>query len=284
MFSKIVVIILSDWGLKKTDSIFLEVLSDIHWGHRGFDSFKYKQAVDRIAKNNNRFTLFLGDQIDAINIYDKRFNPDSIVEHDIDNQTMGWQKASQPLFDIQEEMKEGSYPKCINEKVWGLEHGNHEYNVKQITRPYIENRFCSPNNIDFLGARAQIGVRVFENRKTFKKDEVLSEWSIALMHGSGGGTPENMFREMKKNWNADIYVCGHLHQKMSKEELVYDFDWETGKSYARPIYLVNAGTFQNTLTNEYDGYMDRKNGIVATGIGTQTLEFNAYENKVNLHG
>jgi hypothetical protein len=30
--------------------------------------------------------------------------------------------------------------------------------------------------------------------------------------------------------------------------------------------------------------MDRKNGIVATGIGTQTLELNAWENKVNLHG
>jgi len=43
-----------------------------------------------------------------------------------------------------------------------------------------------------------VGVRIFENRKTFKKDEPLAEWSIALMHGSGGGTPENMFREMKK--------------------------------------------------------------------------------------
>ena len=47
--------------------------------------------INRIAKNKNRFTLFLGDQIDAINIYDKRFNPDTVVEHDIDNQTMGWQ-------------------------------------------------------------------------------------------------------------------------------------------------------------------------------------------------
>ena len=98
----------------KTDSIFLEVLSDIHWGHRGFDASRYEQAVNRIAKNKNRFTLFLGDQIDAINIYDKRFNPDTVVEHDIDNQTMGFNKASQPLFNIQEKMKEGSYPNCMN--------------------------------------------------------------------------------------------------------------------------------------------------------------------------
>ena len=94
--------------------------------------------------------------------------------------------------------------------------------------------------------------------------------------GRNGWTPTSTLDNIKSNVNPKM--------KMSKEELVYDFDWETGKSYARPIYLVNAGTFQNTLTNEYDGYMDRKNGIVATGIGTQTLEFNAYENKVNLHG
>jgi len=55
--------------------------------------------------------------------------------------------------------------------------------------------------------------------KQFKKNEPLAEWSIALMHGSGGGTPENMFREMKKNWNADIYVCGHLHQKIVKRRV-----------------------------------------------------------------
>jgi len=281
MFSKLVNIYLDSWGLKKDDNIFIEPITDSHWGHMGFDTLRYEQTVNRIADNDDRFTIFLGDQIDAINIYDKRFNFDSVTEHDIDNQTMGWQKDTQPIFDVHTEMKEGTYPETINEKCFGLLHGNHEYKVKQITRPYIENRFCEPNNIDFLGARAHIGVRIFTNKKS---KEPLHEWSIAAMHGSGGGTPENMFKEMKKNWNADIYICGHLHQKMAKEELVYDFDWEQGKSFARPIYLVNGGTFQNTLTNEYDGYMDRKNGIVSTGIGTQTIALNAYLGKVNLHG
>jgi len=43
-----------------------------------------------------------------------------------------------------------------------------------------------------------LGLEYSRIEKHFKKDEPLAEWSIALMHGSGGGTPENMFREMKK--------------------------------------------------------------------------------------
>jgi hypothetical protein len=37
------------------------------------------------------------------------------------------------------------------------------------------------------------------------------------------------------------------------------------------------------LTNEYDGYMDRKNGITGTGIGTATLSFDAYNSKITGH-
>ena len=45
------------------------------------------------------------------------------------------------------------------------------------------------------------------------KNEILHEWSLAIMHGSGGGTVENMFKGMKQNWEADAYFCSHLHQK-----------------------------------------------------------------------
>ena len=277
MFSKRITIDLKKLGLRKDDLIHLEGLFDEHIGHRGTDLNMIKKAVKRISEEPNRFTVFGGDQLDAINIYDKRFNPDSVTERDIDNQRKLWQELHQDLFDIQQDKKGGVYPKTFNEKVFGLLHGNHEYKVRELTRPYIENHFCLPNDIDFLGSRAHIGLQVVHGK------DILSEWSIAIMHGSGGGAPENMFRDMKKNWNADVYLCGHLHQKRYQSEVVYDFDWDEGKSYGREIHLANGGTFQNTLTNEYDGYMDRKNGITGTGIGTATLSFDAYNSKITGH-
>ena len=281
VFGKYINLDLDDLGLKKDCSIYLEELTDIHYGHRGCDTNLLKRRVKAIVKDPARFTAFGGDQIDAINIYDKRFNPDMVEPtlYDLNNQTAGLLEILQPLHDQHLAQKKGSYEKnnCTNELIWWFLHGNHEYKIRELTRAYLEQHYCKPYNVDFLGAKAICGLRIKYKKK------VLAEWSIASMHGSGGGTPENMFRDMKKNQNADVYMCGHLHQKRYQPETVLDFDWGTGKPYFRDIHLVNGGTFQNALVDGYDGYMDRKNGFTPTNIGTVTLEFNASEGKITGH-
>ena len=82
MFSKKVIINLD----KKDDVFHLEPLGDIHIGHAGFDKELYKKRISAIAKQKNRYTLFMGDQLDAITVYDRRYNPDMSLEHDIYNQ------------------------------------------------------------------------------------------------------------------------------------------------------------------------------------------------------
>jgi len=281
---KFVNIDLYDLGLKKDCSIYLEGLFDIHYGHVGCDVDLLKRRVKAIVKDPARFTLFGGDQIDAINIYDKRFNPDMVdpTLHDLNNQTAGLLEILQPLYDQHLKQKRGSFDgnghnNCTNELIWWFLHGNHEYKIRELTRVYLEQHYYKPYNVDFLGAKAMCGLRVKYKKK------VLAEWSIASMHGSGGGQPESMFRDMKKNQNADVYLCGHLHQKRYQPEIVLDFDWSTGRPYFRDIHLVNGGTFQNALTLGHDGYMDRKNGFTPTNIGTVTLEFNASEGKITGH-
>lgn len=281
MFGKIETIRLDLLGLKKDSSIYLEPESDEQMYNVGCDLEAIKKTDRRIIRNDNRFTFFGGDQIDAITPFDKRFNRDTEIEFDLDEQIAGWNKIHAKLFEAHKEqknkVKNQTEYNCVNEKVWGLEWGNHEYKIRDLTRQRIVNRFCKPNDIEFLGSRAIIGLRI-----QWKK-EVLAEWRIGIMHGSGGGKPESMFRDMKKNWDCDAYICGHLHQKRFQPEIVYDFDWETGKPYARDIVLANAGTFQQPVVTDVDGYLDRKNGIEATGIGTITLEFNGYEGKINGH-
>ena len=70
MFSKKVIINLQ----KKDDTIHIEPLGDIHTGHVGFNEESYKSRIKDITKDDNRYTMFMGDQLDAINIYDKRYN------------------------------------------------------------------------------------------------------------------------------------------------------------------------------------------------------------------
>ncbi len=279
MFSKKIEIELE----KSDDIVDLETLSDPHIGHVGFDEELYVRRIKAIARDPHRYTLLLGDQLDAINVYDKRFNPDMTTEHDIDNQRKIWQRLSKPLLDKHKEgfKKEDdeTYTKLkdTNEKIWGFEHGNHEYKIREVTRSYLENTMCTPNALDFLGSRAILGLEV-----TYKKT-VLAQWSILAIHGSGGGKPETMFEQMKKNHYMDVFICGHLHQKRYTPQVAFDFDWETGKAWKREIHLINAGTFCESLTDEADGYMDRKNEITPTNTGTATLSFDAYQNKIKGH-
>ena len=126
---KFVNIDLYDLGLKKDCSIYLEGLFDIHYGHIGCDVNLLKRRIKDIVKDPARFTLFGGDQIDAINIYDKRFNPDIVdpTLYDLNNQTGELLDILKPLYDQHLKQKKGSMDKnnCTNELIWWYLHGNH---------------------------------------------------------------------------------------------------------------------------------------------------------------
>ena len=265
MFSKKIKI-----ELEKKDDIFhLEPLGDIHVGHAGFDEELYKSRIKAISKQKNRYTLFMGDQLDAITVYDKRFNPDMSIEHDVDNQRKQFQQLTQPLFD--------AHGKSENEKIWGLMHGNHEYKIHQISRAYLENLFCRPYNIDFLGAKCYIALEVRYKKK------ILAQWEIMAMHGSGGGQPERMFKQMKTDNYMDVFMCGHLHQKRYIPGESYQMDFRSGKVWRRPTHSINTGTFCEFLVEGASGYGDQKNEVMGTPIGTATLSFNAEEEKIVGH-
>lgn len=288
---------------KKDDTIYLEPLGDIHVGHVGFDKERYLDRVRAIAREENRYTIFMGDQLDAINIYDKRFQPNSVKLHEIDDQRQQWQDLTQELIDIQlarstnDEIAQYEYnpktntmdmtrrkikrlKKGENPKIWGLLHGNHEYKIRELTEQYLKNNFCYNNGIDFLGAKAYLSLDIRYKNKT------LGQWSIMAMHGSGGGKPEGMLRQMRVGNYMDIFLCGHVHQKYYGEKEVMDMDHNNKDGnylWGRQVTLVNTGTFCHAMSENVSGYMDTKNEVDGSPIGTATIEINAENNKVNGH-
>jgi hypothetical protein len=285
---------------KKDDTIYLEPLGDIHVGHVGFDKQAYLDRCEAIGREDNRYTLFMGDQLDAINIYDKRFQPNSVKLHEIDDQRQQFHDLTQGLIDIQlerstnDEIAQYEYnpttnkmdmtkrkikriKKGQNPKIWGLLHGNHEYKIKELTEQYLKNNFCYNNGIDFLGAKCYISLDIKY------KSKILGQWSIMAMHGSGGGKPEGMLRQMRVGNYMDVFLCGHVHQKYYGEKEVMDMDHEEGKVWGRQISLANTGTFCHAMTENVSGYMDTKNEVDGSPIGTATIAFNAESGKVNGH-
>ena len=291
MYDKVVKIKLDKLGLKKDSTIYLEPISDEQVGSRLTDLELIKKRSKAIRNAPNRFTYFGGDQINAITPADKRWNKDTESLDDPEEQRALWQDIHQKLFDVHKEQTIKQVWKTpttldisspyqhegVNEKIWALLWGNHEYKINYLTKELLKRQYCAPNKIHFFGAKGMIGLQVMW------KNEILHEWSLAIMHGSGGGTVENMWRLQKQNQVADWFGCGHLHQRQMKEELFHRFDFNLGRWVTSQVILANVGSFQKVMMPDVDGYMDRKNGIVGTELGTITTGFNAYEGKMSCH-
>jgi hypothetical protein len=115
------------------------------------------------------------------------------------------------------------------------------------------------------------------------KKKILAQWEIMAMHGSGGGQPERMFKQMKTDNYMDVFMCGHLHQKRYIPGESYQMDFRSGNVWRRPTHSINTGTFCEFLVEGTSGYGDQKNEVMGTPIGTATLSFNAEEEKIIGH-
>ncbi len=268
MFGKLVTINLD----KRDEVIHLEPIGDPHVGHIGFQKDMYVDRIKSIMRQKNRFTIYMGDQVDFINPLDKRWQAGSVTILSKDDQRKKWQEINQPLLDYNaKEIDKGN-----NLKIWGLLAGNHEYKV--IDQSYIINQFCEPNKLTYLGSKAMIGLDIKYKGKTIRR------WKLFVAHGAGGGAnPLTALEQMKVNHIADVYLMGHLHNKLYKGERVVDFNFSEGGVVYRDIGLGNTGTFCETYTDGVDGYMDRKNKVVPAKLGTITVSFDAYQGKIHGH-
>ena len=95
MFSKNITINLE----KKDDTIHAEPLGDVHKGHIGYNKKAFIARCKAIAKESRRFTFFMGDQVDAINEMDKRWERDSVLIPELDDQTTGFMADAKCLLD-----------------------------------------------------------------------------------------------------------------------------------------------------------------------------------------
>lgn len=269
MFSKLITIDLQ----KKDELVHLEPFGDLHVGHVGFREDEFIKRRNAVIKDEERYTIFMGDNIDAIDPLDKRWQETSISITDIDNQRAKWQKLIDPLVKRHIDRIEDN--KC--EKIFGGIAGNHEY--KKITQAYITNQFYDPNLIDYLGSRCYIGLDIRY------KNQSLRRWSILAIHGAGGGSnPLTALDQMMFKHDADVYLMGHLHDKAIKtfQRAKFKFD-DINRWVLQDTVQANTGTFCDTYTDGVDGYMDRKNKVNLSKPGTITITFDAENNKLHAH-
>ena len=283
MFSKLIKIDLHKIGLKKDDLIHLEGFSDIHYAGANHLAKLFDKRMKAVMDDPARFTFYGGDMLDAITPKDKRWQKESVKENSLDKQKEGFYAVTKPLTDLHKaNMKKDGHGKIL----WGLA-GNHEYNNKEIDQDWIRTFFEGYKDdkgnviseglgVKYLGSRALIGLEVLW------KGTPMRRWTILSVHGFGGGT--NAYTPLQNlMWNhvADVYLMGHLHQKMSMEEQMVSFNFKEKKAVQRKIILGNTGSFTETMLDDIDQWYERRNKMKPAVAGTITISFDA--KKGNLH-
>ena len=285
MFSKLIKIDLHKIGLKKDDLIHLEGFSDIHYGGRNHIASLFDKRMKAVMDDPARFTFYGGDMLDAITPKDKRWQKESVTENSLESQKKGFYKVTEEITELHKKLKqENGHGKIL----WGLA-GNHEYNNREIDQEWIKTFFEGYKDkkdgkvidglgIDYLGSRALVGLEILWRGKPLRR------WTVLSVHGFGGGT--NAYTPLQNlMWNhvADVYLMGHLHQKMSMEEQMVSFNYAKGKAVQKKVVLGNTGSFTETMLDEVDQWFERRNKLKPSVPGTITISFDASKGEINHH-
>jgi len=270
MFSTSVVIELD----KKDDIIDYECFSDIHIGNENHLPDLLEKRMNAVLDEPNRYTGFGGDQFDAILPWDKRFQKESVSEVSLTGQVKEWDEVLEPLFKEHSKRIE----KKKNPLIWYLEAGNHEYKIKEIDEQYMNYIICKPRKLTYLGSRGIVGLQINY------KGKPLRRWKLLVAHGAGGGmNVKKPLDDMKINHYCDVFLMGHLHQKITFEEYIIDYSFAKDIWIEKQIVLGNTGSFCRTLKDGVDQWYEHRNKLIPSSPGTITISFNAYLGTMNHH-
>lgn len=273
MFSKLVTI-----ELDKIDrEINWEVITDAHVGNGNFDGDYFDSRIQSICNEPYRFTSFGGDNWDMILPPDPRFKDESVKLKTMALQKDEFEERCKDLFIEQKRYQRESGM----DKIWYMQWGNHEYKSRIITEGDMK-RYCrteAPAPMTFLGSKAFVRLDIrFHGKSLMKK-------TLFVNHGAGSGRALKALEDLTVNNEADVYQMGHLHEPMGVKRDTYFWNdtkrhWDTKEQI-----LVNSGCFVSALRDNADQWFEQKGNKMQTSkVGTWTVTFKGYENKVTQHG
>ena len=228
--------------------LFLVPLGDIHYGTVNCDEDKFNEVVQWIKKTPNAYTVIMGDMGEYINLNDPRFDPCSLTapcRNHLDN-----------LASFQtEQIIRLLWP--IKDRIIGIFEGNHE---DLIRRKYHFNpvdvmaeRLGAPN----LTYNAFIRWQITRDKHT--TDTITIYASHGFGSGRYAGGKVNNLLNLARDFEADIYLVGHVHEKIGIDrEKLYCTRHDEPRVQARKKIFAITGCFLKVYEQDSRSYGERK--------------------------
>ena len=259
---------------KYGETIKLKPIFDVHLGNRDCDVTAFK----RMLNEHDEHTWYMGggDLLDMIIASDiKRYRKsgdgtlgDAIVDEQIDMM----KKLLEPVKD----------------RIVGLGEGNHEQNILKRCATHPIKRLCKELGVKYLGYSCLVKL-VFRlmDKRGWKTGGGVKSIVIRQHHGWGGGSRTRggnitKFEKDLKNWDADIFMYGHVHQL--QDDVMPRLGMKGLKLVSRPQILLIGGTYLKIFSEQPDPTYSEQAGFPPTMIGGATVHLKPNSNKwVDIH-
>lgn len=239
-----------DVDIKPDEPVILVPISDVHVGHVDHNKKLFLDTVKWI-KENNAYTILLGDLIDGISQKDRRYENDSIADEfkpHLDN--LHYRQC--------EVFLEGIMP--IKDQIIGVMSGNHEQVVKKQfgfdATSVIAQRLEKP----ILTDPGYVIIR-------FRDGKATRLYNIFCSHGDwmGGrkrGSKVNNLEDKMGDFEFDMICAGHTHDRFvtTRKRIIPIVGRNNNISFdEKRITIINTGSFTSTYTdNNIDTWASRK--------------------------
>lgn len=278
----------------------IEPLSDIHVGTIFHDKVKFRECVERIKNDPNRYTILMGDNFDAT-LPDHKFFDSKTIDPELPELEDQFQYLINLLLPIRH-------------KILGVLTGNHDERLRQkhfndfvsrlvreLNMEYPEARDVPdlnkgglrivsedgqdlPYKIRYLGYSSFLRL-IFMRQFGTENEHNDSAFDMFLHHGfySGrrlGGNLNNL-EDMARDFSADVYLTGHTHQIVMDKKVKMCMDKNGNLGEVTKVFAV-CGSFYKGYCPDVISYAEVK-GMSPQRCGTITVSFFPFERKIQCH-
>lgn len=267
------------------ESLFLEPICCIHKGNVGHDKVKFDATLKRILDKPNRYTILMGDLAEAIDENDRRYDPRSVdwvsvYEQAHKDEAAGIEPERSVLTTPYRVLQDDLRPLAEAGKILAVGTGNHDYKIHKANKfDPIQTYITGPLNLPYMLWMWWLDLRFTHDGKQ------IARWIVNGSHGAYSGRRIggnlNRLEDLAMGYEADVFLRGHTHQLGFSERLRYvlgdDGLLRKKKQYFGAVGSFLQGHVQNKIT--YAEMFD----LLPLDTGTLTVEFNPWEEKIDIH-
>jgi predicted phosphodiesterase len=266
------------WHSSRSDTFKLVYFSDLHWLAKACAEKEVLRTRDEILADPFTFWIGGGDYGEFIGFGDaKRFDPDAVSER-VSVKDLG--RLGKVTYTQIRDLFEPIKHKCL-----GLIVGNHEQQyMRRLQQEDLHGWLCTELGVADLGYSCFMDV-VFCRTAGAKNGPILTDrpgkerhdqsFRVWCHHGAGAaqtkGGKINRLTSFMRNFDADIFFMGHVHDQMGARLQVLEANADCTKLTNRTKIGVVSGSYLKTYAQGVTSYGEMK-GYEPTTLGAAHVQ------------